>query len=158
MNRAWIPAGALAGVSVAGLIALGPLTSSLGTHVPFPPPVTISATQTPQKYVPVNYSREESVGNIEHAALNVKGGRAAGQSGDVGRVALQIKKPAPQTSRATTPPPPPATARPTKKAAKRQATIGAVSGPNGDQGLAGSNPNGSTHRGDLQSTPGSDTP
>ena len=29
MNRAWIPAGALAGVSVAGLIALGPLTDSL---------------------------------------------------------------------------------------------------------------------------------
>ena len=29
MNRAWIPAGALAGVSVAGLIALGPLTNSL---------------------------------------------------------------------------------------------------------------------------------
>ena len=31
MNRAWIPAGALASVSVAGLIALGPLTDSLGT-------------------------------------------------------------------------------------------------------------------------------
>ena len=29
MNRAWIPAGALASVSVAGLIALGPLTDSL---------------------------------------------------------------------------------------------------------------------------------
>ena len=31
MNRAWIPAGALAGVSVAGLLALGPLTDSM-TH------------------------------------------------------------------------------------------------------------------------------
>ena len=37
MNRAWIPAGALAGVSVAGLIAMGPLlTDSLGTDLPFP--------------------------------------------------------------------------------------------------------------------------
>ena len=33
MNRAWIPAGALAGVSVAGLIALGQLTDSLGSQV-----------------------------------------------------------------------------------------------------------------------------
>ena len=36
MNRAWIPAGALAGMSVAGLIALGPLTDPLSTPVPFP--------------------------------------------------------------------------------------------------------------------------
>ena len=36
MNRAWIPAGALASVSVAGLIALGPLTDSLGTTVSVP--------------------------------------------------------------------------------------------------------------------------
>ena len=37
MNRAWIPAGALAGVSVAGLIAIGPLlTDSLTTNASFP--------------------------------------------------------------------------------------------------------------------------
>ena len=35
MNRAWIPAGALAGVSVAGLLALGPVTDSLSTPVEF---------------------------------------------------------------------------------------------------------------------------
>ena len=43
MNRAWIPAGALAGVSVAGLLALGPLTDSIGTQVAFPDPVPVKA-------------------------------------------------------------------------------------------------------------------
>ncbi len=160
MNRAWIPAGALAGVSVAGLIALGPLTNSLTQQPSFPSAVTVSVPQTPPKALPVSYSRRGAVGNIEHAALKVsRGGQAAGQSGDVGQVALQIKKkPAPQASQATAPPPPAAPAKPQKKAAKRPATIGGVSGPNSDAGLAGSNPNGSTHNGDLQSTPGSDTP
>ena len=45
MNRAWIPAGALASVSVAGLIALGPLTDSLGTTVSFSPTVATQISQ-----------------------------------------------------------------------------------------------------------------
>jgi hypothetical protein len=154
MNRAWIPAGALAGVSVAGLIALGPLTGSLTSQPPFPTVVTLPVPQTPSKSAPVDYNLK-SVGNVEHAALNIKGGRAAGQNGDIGQVADHIKKPAPQTSHATAPPTPPtAPAKPVKKPVKRPASIGATSGPNGDAGLAGSNPNGPTHRGEQQSTPG----
>ena len=42
MNRAWIPAGALAGVSVAGLIALGQVTDSLSTPVSFPSSVAVT--------------------------------------------------------------------------------------------------------------------
>ena len=44
MNRAWIPAGALAGVSVAGLIALGQLTDSLDSKVDFPSNVTVDSS------------------------------------------------------------------------------------------------------------------
>ena len=69
MNRAWIPAGALAGVSVAGLIALGPLTNSLTQQPSFPSVVTVSVPQTPPKALPVSYKPQGSVGNIEHAAL-----------------------------------------------------------------------------------------
>ncbi len=46
MNRAWIPAGALAGMSVAGLLALGPVTDSLSTPVEF-------ATSVPVGHAPV---------------------------------------------------------------------------------------------------------
>jgi hypothetical protein len=162
MNRAWIPAGALAGVSVAGLIALGPLTSSLTSKPSFSSVMTVPVPKTSPKAVPVDYTLKRAVGKVrtETAALNVRGGQAAGQNGDTGPVALQIKKPAPQTSRVTAPstPAPTPTAKPTKKSAKRPASIGATSGPNGDAGLAGSNPNGPTRRGEQQSTPASDTP
>ena len=49
MNRAWIPAGALASVSVAGLIALGSLTDSLGTPVTFSASVPVT---TPNQLSP----------------------------------------------------------------------------------------------------------
>jgi hypothetical protein len=155
MNRAWIPAGALAGVSVAGLIALGPLTSSLTSQPSFSSVVTVPVPKTSPKAVPVSYA-EGVRGTIAHASYRGGQAAAARQNGDIGQVALQIKKRAPQTSHATAPSTPlraPAAKPPPKKAAKR-AIIGATSGPNGDSGLAGSNPNGRTHRGEQQSTPG----
>jgi hypothetical protein len=154
MNRAWIPAGALAGVSVAGLIALGPLTGSLTSQPSFQSVVTVSVPQTPSKSAPVDYNLK-SVGTIAHASYRGGQAAAAAQNGDTGPVSLQIKKPAPQTSHATAPPAPPtAPAKPVKKPVKRPASIGATSGPNGDAGLAGGNTNGPTHRGEQQSTPG----
>jgi hypothetical protein len=163
MNRAWIPAGALAGVSVAGLIALGPLTSSLTSQPSFQQVVTVSVPQTSSKAVRVDYNITSAVGKTStgNASLKGRGGEAAGPNSDIGEVAVQIKKPPTptQTSRATAPPSPPAApAKPVKKAVKRQASIGAVSGPNGDSGLAGSNPNGPTRRGEQQSTPAGENP
>ena len=60
MNRAWIPAGALAGVSVAGLIALGPLTDSMGTPVPFPTTVPCPSSRVRL----ADYSREPLAGHL----------------------------------------------------------------------------------------------
>ena len=55
MNRAWIPAGALASVSVAGLIALGPLTDSLGTTPFIPRSVQVNTSaSTVRESVPVS--------------------------------------------------------------------------------------------------------
>ena len=76
MNRAWIPAGALAGVSVAGLIALGPLTDSLSSPVSFPPSVTVKqAASTASTAVPVRLNKPV-VGKTQTAALKPRGGRA----------------------------------------------------------------------------------
>ena len=160
MNRAWIPAGALAGVSVAGLIALGPLTNSLTQQPSFPSAVTVSVPQTPPKALPVSYSRRGAVGNIEHAALKVsRAGRQPARAATSVRSLSRSRRSQPhrrRKRRLRRRRPHPQSRK--KKAAKRPATIGGVSGPNSDAGLAGSNPNGSTHNGDLQSTPGSDTP
>jgi hypothetical protein len=161
MNRAWIPAGALAGVSVAGLIALGPLTSSLTSQPSFQPVLTVSVPQTSSKAVRVDYNITSAVGKTStgNASLKGRGGKAAGPNSDIGEVAVQIKnRPTPtQTSHATAPPSPPA-APPKPKKVKRQASIGAVSGPNGDQGLASGGSNGPTRRGEQQSTPAGENP
>lgn len=160
MNRAWIPAGALAGVSVAGLIALGPLTDSLNTHVPFPTSISPAVGTSPSKAratVPVSITIKHAVGNTVTAALPVRGGASSAvlsTSGDAGQVALHINsKPSgsgttsSQTATRTTPP-----AAATKKAPKRQTSIGTIGEPNGDAGLAGGS-KGSTSLGEQSSTP-----
>jgi hypothetical protein len=166
MNRAWIPAGALASVSVAGLIALGPLTDSLGTPVSFQPSVTVPMPHAAHKgTVPVNLDLGTVGRNIIEATVKPRGGQAATQaptSGDAGQVGFH--RPAapsqPNSVPATVTPSPTTTTKPTttKKTVKRATSIGATSGPNGDTGLATGGPHPSTGVGEQSSTPGSATP
>jgi hypothetical protein len=158
MNRAWIPAGALAGMSVAGLLALGPLTDSLGTTVDIPTTVpSLTPTAPSKSSVPVSV-KIGVVGSTKTAALKPRGGQAAPSpvNDDTGFVANRryttrtTTKPATGTtsSTATPPPPPPAP----KKQPKRPASIGTTGEPNSDQGFAGGN--GSRSAGEQSSTPG----
>jgi hypothetical protein len=167
MNRAWIPAGALAGVSVAGLIALGPLTSSLSTPVKFLPAVSVESSASAPSASPVALNvNEGTVGRntVKPAVSLTRGGQAGATStsGDQGLVGF---KRIPSTSTSTAPAainpapsPPPAPSAPPKKAVKRKSSIGADSGPNGDTGLAGGASGGSTSTGAQSGTPGSATP
>ena len=164
MNRAWIPAGALASVSVAGLIALGPLTDSLGTQVSFHPTLAVTTPAAGQtRVLPVSVDRGVSgtTATSVSAALKVvrRGGEATvaatTPSGDVGQVGYKRNSPSSQTRAATT------TVKPTvkpKKTVKRASSIGANSGPNGDNGLAGGGSGSSTSVGAQSGTPGSETP
>jgi hypothetical protein len=165
MNRAWIPAGALAGVSVAGLIAVGQLTDSLGTTANFTPTLAVpTSTQTQSGPVPVSVdlgptgSTKTSAG----AAFNSKGGRQApaaptsGESGPVGykRTASTSNTTAPATLPSTPSVTPTAPSTPAKKPVKRQhSLIGADSGPNGSDGLAGGGSHSSTSTGAQSGTP-----
>jgi hypothetical protein len=160
MNRAWIPAGALAGVSVVGLIALGHITDSLGTPVTFSPSVAVttpSASRASALPVSVDYGPR---GSTKTAALQ-RGGRAAVTStnSDAGLVGFkrapstQSSTAAPATTSIVTPPP----AKP--KTVKRRTLItGATSGPNDDQGLAGSHSGGTAGLGEQSGKPASETP
>ena len=74
MNRAWIPAGALAGVSVAGLIALGQVTDSLNTPVSFQSSVAVTTPKPSASAAPVSFPASV-VGKTTHAALT-RGGQA----------------------------------------------------------------------------------
>jgi hypothetical protein len=165
MNRAWIPAGALASVSVAGLIALGPLTDSLGTQVSFHPTLAVTTPAAGQtRVLPVSVDRGVSgtTATSVSAALKVvrRGGEATvaatTPSGDVGQVGYKRNSPSSQTRAGTT------TVKPTvkpKKTVKRASSIGANSGPNGDNGLAGGGSgSSSTSVGAQSGTPGSETP
>ena len=163
MNRAWIPAGALASVSVAGLIALGPLTDSLGTQVSFHPTLAVTTPAAGQtRVLPVSVDQGESgtTATSVSAALKVvrRGGEATvaatTPSGDVGQVGYKRNSPSSQTRAATTVKP---TVKP-KKTVKRASSIGANSGPNGDNGLAGGGSGSSTSVGAQSGTPGSETP
>ena len=100
MNRAWIPAGALASVSVAGLIALGPLTDSLHTAGVVPVRRDGFRADAAEERCRSAYSPPaESVGNIEHAALTASAGRAsAEQSGDIGQVARRRSRSQPRSA------------------------------------------------------------
>jgi hypothetical protein len=135
MNRAWIPAGALASVSVAGLIALGPLTDSLGTSVSFPQSVQVNTgTSTVRASVPVSVN-VKVVGNVKTAPAVSRGGAAAdtGVTSESGQVAY--KKQAAVTPRVSSTPAKPAV-KLEKKTPKRQQTIAATGETNGDNGLA----------------------
>jgi hypothetical protein len=131
MNRAWIPAGALAGVSVAGLIALGPLTSSLGTQVSFHPTLAVTtptAGHTRVVQVSVDLGASGTTATDTAALKVVRGGEAtvaAGiPSGDVGHVGFKRTSSSSQTRSGTTT----VKAKP-KKTVQRAASIGADSGP-----------------------------
>ena len=158
MNRAWIPAGALAGVSVAGLLALGPVTDSLSTPVEFAKsvPVVQQSNEKPKSSVPVSVN-VKVVGKTATAALKPRGGQAAASktNTDTGFVSNRRYSQQPSTQASASPPPPPAPP-PAKKAAKRPVEIGTTGEPNSDQGFAGGDGTGAT--GELGSTPGSGTP
>jgi hypothetical protein len=161
MNRAWIPAGALAGVSVAGLLALGPLTDSLGTQVKFPssaaPTQTAPAAPTA---VPVSINLgQKGTTDTRPAALHSRGGVAADTS-SAGQVSLKLRparKAATSVSATvtshtvthTTVTPP---AKPKKKAVKRPTIIGATGETNPTSGLAGAGST-KTSQGEQSSTP-----
>jgi hypothetical protein len=156
MNRAWIPAGALAGVSVAGLIALGPLTSSLGTQVSFHPTLAVTtptAGHTRVVQVSVDYGASGTTATGAVSAALKRGGEAtvaaATPSGDVGQVGFKRTTSSSQTRAATTT----VKAKP-KKTVKRAASIGGNSGPNGDNGLAGGSSGSSSTSGGVSGTPG----
>ena len=138
MNRAWIPAGALAGVSVAGLIALGPLTSSLGTQVSFHPTLAVTtptAGHTRVVRVSVDLGASGTTATDTAALRVVRGGEAtvagATPSGDVGHVGFKRTSSSSQARSGTT------TVKAKPKTVKRVISIGGNSGPNGDSGLAG---------------------
>lgn len=170
MNRAWIPAGALAGVSVAGLIALGPLTDSLNTQVTFQPSIASAPETSPgnagPSSVPVSITLKGAVGDTSTAALvtKTKGGRIApATSGDAGQVGYRVHSTSSSTptssahvtTSTTAATPPPATK---KKAVKRQTSIiGTIGEQNGDSGLAGGS-KGTTSLGEQSSTPSSNAP
>jgi hypothetical protein len=159
MNRAWIPAGALAGMSVAGLLALGPLTDSLGTTVDIPTTVlspSLTHTSPSRSSVPVSV-KIGVVGSTKTAAFKARGGRAAASpvNNDTGFVANRRYTPTTTrsatgttSSTATPPPPPPAP----KKQPKRQQSIGTTGETNSDQGFAGGT--GSSSTGEQTATPG----
>jgi hypothetical protein len=157
MNRAWIPAGALASVSVAGLIALGPLTDSLGTKVSFPNVVTVPVPAAKTALVPVSYAGGV-VGNTTHASLT-RGGAArpsAPTNSDIGQVSVQVAKKAPTVAHSTVPRASTPTTPVKKKNPKRPTSIGGSSASNGDVGLASGGSSGSGGGGEQKATPAAD--
>jgi hypothetical protein len=151
MNRAWIPAGALAGVSVAGLLALGPLTDSMGTSVAFPEPVTI-AKPSANDFRPVSVTVDGgTVGSQQTASL--RGGRAtstAPPNSDQGFVAYSkttavVTAAKKNSSTAKT------TAKPKKKPVNRNVPIGGAAETNSSAGLASGQPSGQRADGEQAS-------
>ncbi|HEY3612478.1 MAG TPA: hypothetical protein VGK92_02180 [Gaiellales bacterium] len=151
-------------MSVAGLIALGPLTDSLGSQVTFRPSISTASTGKPkqaQASVPVSIELHK-VGTVETAALHSgRGGHAKTNASSVnstdGAVALKVHSAVTTTHAATstststtTHKAATATTKP-KKAPKRQTSLGGISETNGDQGLAA--PGTQTSPGEQSSTP-----
>ena len=140
MNRAWIPAGALAGVSVAGLIALGPLTDSLSTPVTFATSVVHGASDAADsaRAVPVSVNvrrrREHQDRGPSRAAARPRRRRRTatpGSSPKTGVTRHDSGGPDDPAARPRRQPP----AKP-KKPPKRPTSIGGTGGPNSDEGLA----------------------
>jgi hypothetical protein len=156
MNRAWIPAGALAGVSVAGLLALGPLTDSMGTQVAFPTTVPTQKS-SPGDFLPVSVRLSRgTVGQVTTIGLK-RGGQATttassnSSEGFVGFRKSTSTRPSTATATATTTH---ATAKPKKsvKPAKRQGSIGGPGETNSSAGLASGSGSGPRGLGEQQST------
>lgn len=166
MNRAWIPAGALAGVSVAGLIALGQLTDSLGTPVSFPASVAVTtpvATHAGALPVSVDFGTQ---GHTTTASLRSRGGSATAPpvNSDTGAVGYRRAATPRRVQPATLNSPPSATSSSTtskpKKAPKRHnSIISGTSGPTGDTGLtSGGSSSGTSSTGEQSSKLSSDPP
>jgi hypothetical protein len=160
MNRAWIPAGALASVSVAGLIALGPLTSSLNPPVNFTPSLTVATPKVANQGsvgVSVDIGRKGTTDTNVGAALDRGGAAIAAPAtnGDAGQVGFKRSESsnstAPATVRVRTSTA--AAPKPKPKKPQRQSSIGADSGPTATEGLAGSGSSGSTSHGETSGTP-----
>jgi hypothetical protein len=164
MNRAWIPAGALAGVSVAGLLALGPLTDSMGTPVSFPTTVA-TPKSTPADFVPVSVKLSRgTVGTTTTASFASQGGRTAppvtnnSTEGTVGyrkttvRTAPAVASVTRTTTRTAKPK---AVVKKTVKTVKRQSSIGGPGETNSSAGLASGSSSGSRGVGEQQNTPSS---
>ena len=166
MNRAWIPAGALAGVSVAGLIALGPLTKSMGTSVSYPPPITSQQSGKPGGSHELRaVSLSVNAGLVGNTTTNRARGSQAlattNTNSNEGLVGLHIHKATPSktgpaTSRTgtTTSKPKKPVKQPVKAPRKSISTSGET---NDSAGLAGNN-NGSVGPGEQSQTPSSDGP
>jgi hypothetical protein len=158
MNRAWIPAGALAGVSVAGLLALAPLTDSLGTQVDFPNsvPVSQAVSKPPKVSVPVSVNLK-TVGKVTTAAFSTRGGQAGAlsTSSDNGLVGNPSPSTTSQTQTAARTTVKTATepAVKPKKTVQRPSSIGTAGESNSNQGFAGGNDS-STGLGEQSGTPG----
>jgi hypothetical protein len=153
MNRAWIPAGALAGVSVAGLLALGPLTDSMGTQVAFPDPVTIPKTAV-DEFRPVSVTASiGTVGSVR--TIKSQGGRQqTGSNSSEGLVGFR-RSAAPSTAPASTRAPVSTTnttkPKKVKKTVKRQGSIGTPGETNSSAGLATGDPSGQRADGEQAS-------
>ena len=166
MNRAWIPAGALAGVSVAGLIALGPLTKSMGTSVSYPPPITSQQSGKPggsHELRAVSLSiNDRVVGSTTTSGS--RGGTStpvtSGPNPDEGLVGFRKttgSSTGAATSRtgSTAAKPKKPVKKPVKKVTRK--SISTSGETNGNSGLAGNN-NGSVGPGEQSQTPSSDGP
>jgi hypothetical protein len=156
MNRAWIPAVALAGVSVAGLLALGPLTDSMGTPVSFPTTVP-TETSTPSHFVPVSINISRGV--VGQVSIKTKttprGGpattTATASNPDTGLVGY--RKPSVRKATVTTTLTHSA-AKPkvVKKTVKRQGSIGGSGETNSNAGLASGSSSTQRNVGEQQAT------
>lgn len=161
MNRAWIPAGALASLSVAGLLALGPLTDSMGTKVTFLPSVEAPPSGDQRTTaVPVNFDIVQPAGdtNTEGAALT-RGGESSTvtPNSDVGQVGYRVRS-GPATSKVKTK----ALAKPQVKKKvtkpKRAKSITGIGETNSTSGLTSGATGSGTDIGEQAPTPSSDAP
>ena len=158
MNRAWIPAGALAGVSVAGLLALGPLTDSMSTPVSFPTTVPTQKS-TAADFLPVSVKLSRgAVGQTTTIGLR-RGGQATTTATSNPTSGFVGYRKTTGTSRSSTAPATtttPRAAKPkvvVKKTVKRQGAIGGPGETNGSAGLASGSSSGSRGVGEQQNTP-----
>jgi hypothetical protein len=161
MNRAWIPAGALASLSVAGLLALGPLTDSMGTSVAFPESVDApspAAQNTTARPVSLDI---QIAGVTDTAAFRSRGDEATrikttnDDTGFVGARSSTKKSSVRTTTKSTTKAPAKSTTK--KTVTKRQLSIEAIGETNSTSGLTGVSGTG-TDVGEQAPTPASDTP